>query len=276
MEYNLPMDKKDIKHIFEKLIRARQVSNSPSTLTGEQDINKILTSSPKINKIVEDTAKHLEEKNDNQVLIYSNLVEGGVDTISKALDAKGIPHGIFAGKGRFKTDRDQAVQNYKKGALRVLVLSSAGKEGLDLGSTSMVALVDNTFNPEIENQAKARGIRIGGQAGRNPEDRKVVVKKYISTLPETLLNRLHITRPKNSVEEWVNSIAERKAKSNEELKQLLKQLKNKEGPVINPLPAPPDIGPIRRGGGLEFAVRRRKLRSDKGEDRMPYRPRRGA
>jgi superfamily II DNA/RNA helicase len=228
---------------------------------------------------MEDTTEHLQQTPDGKVIIYSNMVEGGVRTISKALNSMGIAHGIFAGKGRFERDRDKDVADYKAGKHKVLVISSAGKEGIDLPDTTMVAIADPHFNPEVVEQAKARGIRIGGQKHRLEQDREVRVKRYISTLPPSVLNKLRLTKKRKSVEEWVSAVSERKAKSNKELKQLLKQLGGDKPIAIRPVHAPPPVAPAKVRGigrdGVTFKEKRltRKQRSDKGKKRGPYRKR---
>jgi SNF2 family DNA or RNA helicase len=279
IEKGIPLSQREASHIFTKIQKARAVSVSTQGLLRDEAIEKTLEKSPKLRKIMEDVTEHITTTPDAQIMIYSNMVEGGVRAISSALAATGIKHGIFAGKGRFDQDRDKAVRDYKSGKTKVIVLSPAGKEGLSLDNTTMVAMAQNHYNPEVTSQAMARGIRIGGQSHRPPKERVVKVKKYISTLPPTLLNKLRITKPKRSVEEWVTSIAQRKAKSNKEFKQLLKQLGEGKAPKIRPIKAPENIQPTRvpRLGkpGLTFTVRKskRKLRSDKGRTRGHYKAR---
>jgi superfamily II DNA or RNA helicase len=233
-----PSSAKEMKHIFTRLLRARQASVSTDVWGNKEPIEKTIEDSPKIKAVIEDIQKTLKETPDAKIMVYSDFINGGLKTLSESLKSKNIKHGLFVGKGNkeFKgNDRNKAVKEYNVGKSKVLLVSSSGKEGIDLPNTTHISLLSNTYNPEAENQAVARGVRLKGQSNRKPEDRKVVVKKYISTLPETFLNRWHLTKRKKSVEEFVDSISSRKAKQNDEFKQFLKQLRTtNHTPIITP------------------------------------------
>jgi hypothetical protein len=114
------------------------------------------------------------------------MIQGGLDVVGQGLRDRGIEHGIFMGKGQpgsTEKSRTQAVSDYQAGKKKVILLSSAGGEGLNLGNTTFVANVDGHFNPEKIHQAEARGVRAGGQAHRAEADRRVIVKRYVTRVP---------------------------------------------------------------------------------------------
>lgn len=282
----LPVSDKEAKGILSRITKVRSISTATSGAREDEKIEKTLENSPKLRKIVEDIEDHLTTTPDGQIVVYSNLVEGGARAIKKALEFKGIPHGIFAGKGRFDVDRDKAVKDYKEGKNKVLVLSSAGSHGLNLPNTTMVSVVEPFYNPTVTSQAKARGIRIGGQSHRPEDERKVKVKEYLSTLPPGILQKLKLKDTDKSVEEWIHNIAQRKSKTNKEFKQVLRQIREGEDLKIKPVKAAPeiDINKEKSFWGPKYSLKtklldklkgkkKRKQRSDKGVPRGKYRER---
>jgi len=176
----------DINNIFNKMTQARQVSNAIHTVNKSVTLAESAQRSPKIKRVLDDVETHLKETPDGQVIIYSNMIQGGVDVLSQGLKDRGIAHGIFMGKGQAgstEQSRSQAVADYQAGTKKVILLSSAGGEGLNLGNTTFVANVDGHFNPEKIHQAEARGVRAGGQAHRPEDQRHVLIRRYVTRVP---------------------------------------------------------------------------------------------
>jgi len=181
------LNQTEIGNIFAKTLALRQISNSIHTLDHTYSPEQSAKETNKIKRILDDVQEHLHETPDGQVVIHTNLIKGGVDTISAGLKDRGIDHALFIGKGQpgmTEETRQHGVQDYKSGKKRVIVLSSAGGEGLDLPNTTFMAMADGHFNPEKINQAEARGVRSGGQAHRDPDKRQVLVRRYVSVLPK--------------------------------------------------------------------------------------------
>ena len=68
---------------------------------------------------------------------------------------------------------------------RVIVISGAGAEGLDLKNATAFYALDGHFNPERILQAEVGARRLGGQSARPVEQRKVDVRRYQSTVPKS-------------------------------------------------------------------------------------------
>jgi superfamily II DNA/RNA helicase len=238
----------EVQNIFNKMTQARQVANAIHTINQSVSLSDSAVRSPKIKHALDDVQEHLKETPDGQAIMYSNMIHGGVDVTSQGLKDRGIPFGVFIGKGQpgsTEKSRQQAVLDYKSGKTKVLLISSAGGEGLDLGNTTFVATLDGHFNPEKTLQAEARGIRSGGQAARAPEKRQVIVRRYVTSIPrsysQTGMNILGLTSPfaalermqkgapvlynpfkkERSPDEWAYEVAENKAKRNTQLKSFL-------------------------------------------------------
>jgi SNF2 family DNA or RNA helicase len=231
---NVSPSDQEMSTVFQQLMKARQVSNSLHTIDRRITPTQASYLTPKTYKLLEDTQEHLKNTPDGQVVIYSNLVHGGADVITAGLKARGIPFGVFLGKDRevegVKSSdkvRTQAVQDYLAGKIRVIVISGAGAEGLDLKNTTMVQSLDGHFNPERILQAEARGRRIGGLEHRPPEQRQVVMKRYVSTIERDIWDKM-FGKSETSVDQWVYGVAGRKAQINRQLLTALKGIPEKK------------------------------------------------
>lgn len=210
--------------VFTRLMRARQVSNSIHTVQPSMTPGQAADATPKIKQILDDAAAHIDSTPDAQIIMYSNMVHGGVDVLKAGLEKRGIPFGIFAGKGVkgiTEETRQQAVDDYLAGKIKAIIITGAGAEGLSLGNTTLVQLVDGHYNPERISQAEARGVRAGGQAHRPQSERRVAVKRYVSTLPRGFWKTITMQPREKSVGQWVYATAERKRAANEQFRAVL-------------------------------------------------------
>jgi superfamily II DNA or RNA helicase len=225
IEKGEPVSQKQAMHVFTRLLRARQVSNSMHTsMSPGMTLAQAAEQTPKIKAVLDQATQHVTEVSDGKVVIYTNIVKGGLDVLRAGLDARGVSYGVFAGrgvKGMTEENRNQAVKDYNSGKSRVLLITGAGAEGLDLPDTTLVQIVDGHYNPERIRQAEARGIRAGGLSHRPQAQRKVEVRRYVSTLPKTFWQSLTFRKPTKSVEQWVYSTAGRKQRENRELRDVL-------------------------------------------------------
>jgi SNF2 family DNA or RNA helicase len=224
VEQGLPVSQKEAMGVFTSLMRARQASNSIASVDPRVSTAQSARATPKIHKVLDDVEQHLKATPDGQVIMYTNVVRGGVDVLEAGLKERGIPYGTFTGRGNkgvTEETRQGAVADYLAGKKKVIIITGAGAEGLSLGNTTMVQMVDGHYNPERVNQAEARGIRAGGQESRKPEDREVAVRRYVSTVPKTLWQTVTMGNPDKGVDEWVYSTAARKDRLNKDLRDVL-------------------------------------------------------
>ena len=125
-------------------------------------------------------------------------------------------------KGVSEESRQQAVDRYLAGDNKVILITGAGAEGLSLGNTTMVQLVDGHYNPERINQAEARGVRAGGQGHRKARDRKVIARRHVSSIPKGFWKTITFQDSERSVGEWVYATAARKERTTRQLRDVLK------------------------------------------------------
>jgi superfamily II DNA or RNA helicase len=241
-----------LNDMFAKMLRLRQISNSIHTMDTRVSAAESADKTPKIKQVLDDVEEHLRETPDGQVVLHTNMIHGGVDVLTEGLKKRGIEPAIFIGKGNpgvTEKFRQQGVKEFQEGKKKVIVLSAAGGEGLDLPNTTFMGMVDGHFNPEKINQAEARGVRAGGQAHRPESQRRVIVRRYVSVLPNDLGDKVSVLAniwdnlsPKQvkarldagaapfynpfkkdpSSDEWVYAVASRKGGLNKALHETIK------------------------------------------------------
>lgn len=221
---------KDANQLFGKIMEARRLSNSVHTGLKNVSTKSSAKRTPKANRILRDTKAHLAKDPNNKVVLYSNLITGGVDVMSAGLTNMGVDHAIFVGKGRevggkkiSGVVRQKGIRDFKAGKKRVIVLSSAGAEGLDLKNATAFYSMDGHFNPERILQAEARARRLGGQDHRVPENRVVDTRRYrsVAPRPKTFLGKIFKRKPPQTTDEWMYNTAGRKHSANKSFTEIV-------------------------------------------------------
>ena len=231
---------KEIRHVFSKITAARQVSNSIHTLDPSISPMQAARETPKVRKVLDDVEQHLKETPDGQVLLVSHLIHGGADVLHAGLEDRGISHGMFLGAGRLglkEEEAHQAVADYNAKKKKVLIISDAGAEGLNLPDTTFIGVLDGHFNPERINQIEGRGIRTGGQPHRPENQREVMVRRYMTSTPGGIRRMLSnfakrlvpfglAGSPDNTraVDRWIYDAAKMKDAANTKVRQALAKL----------------------------------------------------
>jgi hypothetical protein len=231
---NLPVSQREAKDAFSKSMQARQVATDPSVLDKNLEGKDPAEYSPKIKKIVEDLSSHLKERPDNRSVIYGNLIKGQVGSVEKSLIERNIPYAKFVGMGQegsTASQREKAIEDFNSNKVRTLLISGAGAEGLDLKDGTMMQMIEGHYNPERIQQAEARIRRLGALANRAPEEREILIKRYVSkantpTGAKGLLNKAYKAfgaAGDQTVDGWVYSVAKRKDDLNNQFRETLEK-----------------------------------------------------
>jgi superfamily II DNA or RNA helicase len=102
----------------------------------------------------------LEQEGGTPAVIFSNWRGAfGISRIEQELEKKGIPFRTITGSTT-KTKRDAAVKDFNTGKARVIVISKAGSEGIDLKGTRSVFIVDPVWHPAGLEQIVGRAHRL--------------------------------------------------------------------------------------------------------------------
>lgn len=212
----LPINQKEALSILPRILKARQAANSIGTHV-DMDPAAAAESTPKLKRVMDDVQEHLKNTSDGQAIVYTNLVRGGAQELFEGMKARGMDPGMYSGTN--KDTRHQDVEDFKGSKKNVIVLTPAGGEGISLDNATMFAEVDRHYNPERNQQAVARGRRLGGQAHRKPGERVLDVKRYYSDPPTSLIRRLLGGRSVG-IDEWIGVVAKEKDTLNEEMRQV--------------------------------------------------------
>jgi hypothetical protein len=135
-------------------------------------VNGIEIPSPKITWTVDKIKEIVANK--GKVVVYSTWIKFGIDLVAKKLKALKIKYQIISGSVP-KAERVAAVEAYNSNQLRVMLISSAGAEGLDLKETSAVIVVEPFWHQSRIEQVVGRGIRYKSHANLPQEKRFVDV-----------------------------------------------------------------------------------------------------
>lgn len=212
----LPPDKQEAKQLNAFLGAVRQVSNTTRPFQTHGPVSE-----PKIDAAFGEAKKTLDANPRAKVVVYSNYIGAGINPYKERLEHAGIPYGEFVG-GMKKTDRDELVRKYNSGEIKVLLLSSAGGEGLDLKGTRTMQILDPHWNWEKIKQVEGRGIRYKSHAGLPPEEQNVTVQRFVSTRPRSgILEDLHLRKPGHAVDEYLQHMSYDKERLIDQFKALL-------------------------------------------------------
>lgn len=208
---------------FSSLIESRKLMNSVGSIKPGMSLRESAEETPKTRKLLDDMVEHLNETPDGQALLFSHLINGGTDTLEAGLKNRHVAYGKFLGKGNkgiTEEGRQQDVEDFNNRKKRVMLVSSAGGEGISMNDTTWEGVLDPHYNPEKMNQMEARGIRSGGLAHRPQRDREVEVNRYLATMPKTF--GIFPSRYKTP-DEFIYEVAQNKDKQNQLLFNLLRE-----------------------------------------------------
>ena len=129
------------------------------------------------NEKVEWLFKHILDtvKRGKKCIIYSQFREYGLKILMKRFKELKIPFSEITGDSETnfenlnKDERYQAQQDYNSGKVKIIFLSKAGGEGIDLKMTENVYIMEPTWNPAQLYQAIGRGVRLGSHAAEAPK-----------------------------------------------------------------------------------------------------------
>ena len=229
MERGDPLTEGELTKYYNTAITARQISNGVHIATEGMSLEQSAKSTPKIAKMLDDVEEHLADTPDGQVIITSNLINGGADVVEAGLQDRGLDYGIFIGKGNkgiTERSRQQDVEDYNQGKKRIILISGAGGEGISLNDTTMIASLDGHYNPEKISQMEARGVRSGGQSKRPLNKRRVEVRRYQSVLPTSRIKSIlprFMRRTPGTIDQQIYGIAQKKADTNKILVDVLRK-----------------------------------------------------
>ena len=215
----------------------RMISNIafPNKYIGERGYRSLQGKYLKLNNIKKYSIKFYKiirriMRGTGTMLVYSNFKEyGGLKSFAKLLGAQGYldyadygeghkRYGIWSGDVKASVREEMKAvfnnpNNINGNKIKVLLLSPAGKEGLSLLNVRQVHILEVHWNRARIEQILGRGVRYCSHKLLPPEKRNVRVYIYLAT---------HFAL-KESVDQFIKSLADRKNKLGETFNQAMKE-----------------------------------------------------
>lgn len=198
-----------------------------SFLTATRQLSNTVKDDPESPKIKAIFAKIKEGP--YPIVVYSNFLKNGIYTLAILLEKNNINYKTITGL----TTHDKLnliVNNYNDGVYKVLLLSSAGSESLDLKNTRQIHIMETHWNMSKIQQVIGRAIRYKSHANLPVKDRHVDIYHWISIFPPHIKNMtadqylLHISEIKQKIWDQYQGIIKRASIENNWAKEHHKKI----------------------------------------------------
>jgi SNF2 family DNA or RNA helicase len=148
-----------------------------------RSVNGLIAPSPKITWVLKTIDDHIQQN--KKLLIYSTWLNSGINLINSELQNKNITYFDINGSTTTK-DRFKYVQDFNANKRNVIIITSAGAEGLDLKGTSSVIIMEPFWNMTRIEQVIGRAVRYKSHAHLPEKER--IVKVYNLILKKIKVN----------------------------------------------------------------------------------------
>lgn len=213
--HNINLSNAELQGLNAFMTAARLASNTTKPFGGNEVSNKI-------KKAYSDFKDDLKNNKRHKTVTYSNYIKGGLQEYEDLLKKDKIPYGVYKG-GLSDKNRKKLVDDYNSGKIKNLLVSSAGAEGLDLKGTRSIQILEPHWNDARVEQVIGRGIRYKSHDHLPKNERTVDVKRYHSTLPKNLKQKILMSKPSMGADEYLYNLSKEKSKLNNELLKILKE-----------------------------------------------------
>ena len=162
-------------------------------------------------------SSHLDDTNFKGV-VYSNFISAGLEPYRDRLVDRGVGSKVqmFTGKMN-NAQRKDAIDNYNSGAKPILLVSSAGTEGLDLKGTKKIQILEPHFHEEKINQIIGRGARYHSHTHLPKDEQKVDIEHYLSVRSPGILGRIR----GETVDEFLHKRYAKKRELDDQIRDLM-------------------------------------------------------
>ena len=141
--------------------------------------------SPKIDFIMDILER--EAAAGRKTIVFSNWKKAGMNLLRKRLDAKNMKNLYAYVSGEVpKEIREYVKEKYNKNKIKILLITRAGGEGLDLMETRNVIIMESNWNPAIDQQIIGRAIRYKSHQYLPEEERNVKVYRIMLKKPKSI------------------------------------------------------------------------------------------
>ena len=212
---NLPLSKIEAKQLNAFMSATRQIGNTTRPFGGTED-------SPKLLRARDELKDRLRRNPNYKAMAYSNYLDGGVKEYARLLDEKKISNRLFTGEMSDK-EKKKTVNDFNKGKFKVLLISGAGSEGIDLKGTRMVQILEPHWNKARIDQAIGRAARYKSHEHLPQKDRNVEVVHYHSAHPAGWLARKLSRKSPTAADTYLYELSKKKDLLNQKFLDILKE-----------------------------------------------------
>ena len=157
----------------------------------------------------------------NKTLVYSAFVTHGVKKLQSMLDEIGIEYVEVTGSMSME-DRKDAVNAYNNNKVKLMFITKAGGEGLDLKGTRNVILLEKSWNRPNEEQIIGRAVRFRSHTHLPKSEQHVDVYHLIIVKPAP--EKRDKNDKKDSADEMLDALTKEKEAQNRNFQMLLKSV----------------------------------------------------
>lgn len=177
----------EYRHYLRKILSLDNIQHIDYTVLDKRKVNNFLTVTRQLSNTIDnspDSPKILElfkfiQSHPKPCVVYSNFIDNGVLPLSVHLTLKKISYAIYYGE-QTEEKRNKIIDNYNKGLIDVLLITSAGSESLDLKNTRAIHIMEPHWNESKINQIIGRAIRYDSHISLPESERNVLIVKWIS------------------------------------------------------------------------------------------------
>ena len=144
--------------------------------------------------------------NKSKALVFTPFLEHGAKIVYEYFRSKGIKCALYAGNIN-KHERQMIQKDFESGKIDVIVLTAAGKEGINLPSATEVHFLSLTWNPEDLEQVMGRALRM------TSTNETVYVYWYFAVGPDG----------EETIDIWMDRVLDRKRILKQEIYKLLSE-----------------------------------------------------
>lgn len=149
------------------------------------------------------------------IVVYSNFLKNGIYPLALLLEKGNITYKSITGDST-DDEVNMVVNNYNNGKYKVLLLSSAGSESLDLKGTRQIHIMEMWWNEPKITQIIGRAIRYKSHDALLEKDRNVMIYRWVSIFPKRILNQ--------SADQYLVELSEKKHKIFSKFTEIIKKV----------------------------------------------------
>lgn len=151
--------------------------------------NIIETKSPKVDWI----KNKINSESNVKYVIFSHFINMGIVPVMNWLNKVKIPYAHVSGELDIE-EREEAVIKYNTDKIKILFISKAGSEGLDLKNTKYIIIMESSWNENLIEQIIGRGVRYKSHETLAKSKRNVIIYRLYAVKPIEYKNINKITK----------------------------------------------------------------------------------